>query len=308
VICLSCGLTLSAGAETEIFEQRYDVEAGASLELKNKNGGVTISQWDEPQVRVYAVKKAKRGGKLSKVRIDVELGKTVRVETVYLTPHPRVSVDYDVQVPAGLLVAAVESSNGAVRLEQVEGVSRIETSNGKLFLQHVSGENPLAKTRNAAIQIEDVTGDVEAKTSNGKVDIQRVAGNVDVETSNGMIRVSSVEGMVGGKTSNGKIVVKQIAGLRELKTSNGKIEADIPAMLAENVAVKNSNGAIVLSLAPDVHAELDLKTSNGNITMHECELAASEFSKNRLKGRIGNGGPRLDVKTSNGTIDLYPLR
>ncbi len=289
VLCFFFGLALSAAADTEIFEKRYDVESGTSLELKNKNGKVKISQWDEPQVRVFAKKKAKFGGKLSKVRIDVHIGETLRVETVYLSKNPRVSVDYDIQVPAGVLIASVENSNGTIRLENTEGESRVTTSNGEIV-------------------VRDVTGNILTKTSNGAIDIKGVAGDVVAETSNGSIDVSSVEGFVSGETSNGKIVVKKVVGLRDLKSSNGKIEVEIPANFDEKILLKNSNGAIKLVLPPDLNAELKLKTSNGKINLHEIEVITREFSRDSLKGRIGDGGALLEVKTSNGTIDLYPLR
>lgn len=288
VLCLSFGMVLPAGANTEVFEQHYDVEPGTRLELKNRNGEVRISQWDESRVRVYAKKKAQPGGNLKKVDIIVETGDTLRIETVYLVNNPRVTVNYEIHVPAGTIVAAVENSNGLIRLENIEGGSSVKTSNGKIVI------------RNAA-------GNILAETSNGEIDIQDVTGDVTAETSNGSISISSVTGIASGKTSNGKIKVEKVGGLRDLTTSSGYIEAEIPAIFTEDLLLKNSNGAIKVKLPSGLNAELELKTSNGNINLHEIEVLTSKVSKNSLKGRIGAGGALLKMKTSNGAIDLYPL-
>src|SRR5688572_17940276 len=49
--------TASAVTLTETIDKTFDVKLGASVALTNVNGGITISSWDQPRVRVIATKK-----------------------------------------------------------------------------------------------------------------------------------------------------------------------------------------------------------------------------------------------------------
>lgn len=258
-------------AETETFEKTYQVEPGTKLELRNKNGDVTIRLWDQPQVKVFAEKKSRRGGNVDDVEISVSTGDTMVVETVYHVKNPKVSITYDIQIPAEVIVSFVHTSNGS-------------------------------------ITVEGVQGDTNLKTSNGVIEVKDVKGNLHATTSNGSIEIKDVQGIVGAETNNGNIEIAKVAGIRGAETSNGSIDAEIPA-INDDTIIKTSNGSIKLYLPADLNATFDIKTSNGKITLHDdLEMTVSgEISRTKLQGKLGNGGPKISVKTSNGRINLYKL-
>ncbi len=263
-------MVFSANAATETFDESYQVEPGTKLELRNKNGNVTIRRWDQSQVKVFAKKKTHRGGKLENVKVEVTLGETMNIETIHLVRNPKVSVTYDVQVPAEVIVQYVDTSNGKISLEGTQG-------------------------------------DVTVKSSNGKIEIEHVKGNIDAKTSNGKIEIADVDGFVNAQTSNGSVEIKEVTGVRGVKTSNGGIEVEIPAIGDKEVQIKTSNGAVKVYLSPELNANIEIKTSNGKITIEDLEIVASKISKNQVQGELGDGGPKIFVKTSNGKIDLHKL-
>jgi DUF4097 and DUF4098 domain-containing protein YvlB len=241
------------------------------LALQNKNGGVTMRGWEKSYIEVSAEKKSRWGGNVDHVEIKITRGDgTLTIETIYRVKNPRVSVTYDISVPEHVSVSAVDSSNGAITLEDLQGDIVAETSNGR-------------------IEIEDIHGAIKAKTSNGRIEIHQVSGDVEAKTSNGSIEITEVSGIVAAQTSNGRIQVE----ISEMQ---------------EDAQIKTSNGAIELYVSPDVHANIEMKTSNGKITIQEIEIITSELSRTELKGKLGNGGKQLYVKTSNGNIDVYKLQ
>lgn len=270
MVSISLLMISAAGAATETFAETYQVEPGTKLELRNRNGDVTIRQWDQSQVKVFAEKKTNWGGKLDNVKIEVTLGETMTIETIYLVRNPRVSVSYDVRVPTGVIVNYVSTSNGMIELEGTQGDATVETSNGK-------------------IEVSQVKGNVKAKTSNGKIELTNIDGFVDAHTSNGAVKIRGVAGIYG------------------VKTSNGKIEAGIPAIGDTDIRIKTSNGAVILYLAPELDANIDLKTSNSKITIQDIEIVATKITKQQLQGKIGDGGPEISVNTSNGKIEVHKL-
>jgi hypothetical protein len=316
---------LPAMARTKTFHETYEVEPDTILEVQNKNGSVTITRGDQAHVDIFAEKRSYLGGNVDNVKIEVTItGKTMTVETVYLRKNPRVSVTYKISVPEGMRVKEVTSSDGSVKVTGTKGDLEIRTSDGSVEAQEITGnvktrtsdgsvtaENIAGdveiKTSDGSITIKDVTGNIEAKTSDGSVTIESVQGTVIADTDDAKIRLRHIEGYVSAKTSDGSIEIIDVAGVREARTSDGSILAEIRA-IQEDVHVKTSDGSITLYLSPDLDAEVDMKTSNGKISIHELNIAASKFSNTKLEGKLGDGGHRLMVETSDSNIDVYKLQ
>jgi hypothetical protein len=107
--------------------------------------------------------------------------------------------------------------------------------------------------------------------------------SLDISTANGAIRISGVTGALQLTTSNGAIVVQNAGGSEiHAHTSNGAIEIGIPATLNANLSARTSNGRI--------RSDVDVTTNH--------------VGANFLEGKIGNGGPAIDLRTSNGSIWL----
>ena len=199
-------------ADTETFDETYEVNSGTQFEIRNRNGSINIQGWDRSQIKVHATKKTQWGGKLENVKIQVSQGADFKIETIHLIKKPRVSVSYDLRVPVNVVVKLVRTSNGKIELEATHGDTEVETSNGK-------------------IEIKDAVGDIDAHTSNGAIEIKDVMGFVSAHTSNGSINVEGTAGVV------------------ELETSNGAIETEVPAIGENGLRVRTSNGSIELNLA-----------------------------------------------------------
>lgn len=261
----------TAIADSETFEENYAIAPGSVFEIRNRDGKISIEGWDGDQVIVHAIKETRWGGKLDNVKIQVRPGSSFSIETIHLVSNPKVSVNFDIQVPTSATVERVTTSNGKLTLRRTHGDTTVETSNGK-------------------IEIEDVVGNINASTSNGAIEISQVDGFVSAETSNGAIEVEGAKGVVS------------------LETSNGAIKAEVPAIGNSGLRVRTNNGKIKLYLASDLNADIEAKTSNSDIELDEIEVIAKEISRNRLRGKIGEGGKTISCKTSNGKIVLCRLK
>jgi hypothetical protein len=268
---LSLFIVSTVVADSETFDETYKISSGSVFEIRNRDGKIRIEGWERNQVKVHATKTARWGGKLENVKIQVLPGDYFSIETVHFVNNPKVSVAYDVRVPIDVRVERVETSNGKIVLTNTQGDAEVESSNGKIV-------------------IEDVDGNISASTSNGAIEISQVKGFVRAETSNGAIKVEGVEGVIS------------------LETSNGAIKAEVPAIGNSGLHVRTNNGKIKLDLASDLNADIEAKTSNSDIELDEIEVIAKEISRNRLYGKIGNGGKKISCKTSNGAIILGRLK
>jgi len=173
-------------------------------------------------------------------------------------------VEFDVVVPADLRVE-VDTSNGAVSVENVHGTIFLDTSNGAITVARSSG--PLvADTSNGRIEVLSFTGELRLDTSNGSVHVEDFAGSIDAETSNGSVTYDGTPfaGDHRLRTSNGSVTVRvprDASVAFEASTSSGRIESGLPL-------VGDTHGddwSATLNAPADV--TFSLRTSNGTIRL-----------------------------------------
>jgi hypothetical protein len=209
-----------SGKAQDEWKRSYTLAAGGHLEIENINGTITASPADGNQVEVRAERIAKAGSDeaarelLKKISIEEsETPERVRIETKV----PKMSwgrsgheVRYWVKVPKGLAVN-FETTNGGVRLENIEGEIVASTTNGGVRGSGLRG-SVNASTTNGGVQIEmaAVTGDITLDTTNGGIRLQLppdTKANLDASCVNGGVSVDdfTVEGEKSRRRVTGTI-------------------------------------------------------------------------------------------------------
>jgi hypothetical protein len=241
----------STYAHKEEFSKTYPLAADGTFSLKNTNGIVRVSTWTKAEVEVKAVKSASRESDLADVKIEVSAEpRSVSVDTYYpKRPFLRAKVVYTVQVPEGVKLDVVRTTNGSVELT------------GRF-------------------------ADVKAGTTNGDVRLDKVEGSLDVSTTNGTIRVQDVLGRVKAHTTNGGVNL----GFSGVK---------------DGIEASTTNGSITLRVQGALNADLTARTTNGHInTDFPVTIQGGSTSRRRIEGKIGEGGPMIDLHTTNGSIHI----
>ncbi len=162
-------------------------------------------------------------------------------------------------------------------------------------------------TSNGQIQVEGIQGNLSAHTSNGAV-TARDSGKekVNIRTSNGKILAERLSGDLDIHTSNGRVEILGCPGEIKVRTSNGSVAIDLEGeSVSRDIVAETSNGGVRCRLPGSYSGEVNARTSNGSV---RCEfpitVEAGKIGKRHLQGRIGEGGPSLSLKTSNGSISI----
>ncbi|MGZ8830128.1 MAG: hypothetical protein ACXW2Q_07110, partial [Thermoanaerobaculia bacterium] len=177
--------TASAERLQESFDRTVDVRPGASVSLENVNGRIVVSSWDQPRVRIHAVRKAESREVLDNVVVDVRGGGGGDLSIVSKMPGRKegglidllfgdggnASVDYELTVPRTADVK-VGNTNGSITLTEVSGRIELSTTNGRIEAVRCSGTIN-ASTTNGSIRAELL------QVSSGKA--------MEFETTNGSI-------------------------------------------------------------------------------------------------------------------------
>ena len=212
---LTAILTIAAAAANaatldETFDRTFDVRPGAVFALMNTNGHINVRAWDQPRIRVHAVKHVEsRDGDAARdamKALTLALSQPnggLRIETKYpkhndgifewiAGTNVNVSVTYEVMVPRTMDLQ-IENTNGAIEASDIRGSHRIETTNGHITLARCAGDLD-AETTNGAIEAELTTVNagrvVRLETTNGHINARlprAFAARIDAETTNGAI-------------------------------------------------------------------------------------------------------------------------
>ncbi len=157
---------------------------------------------------------------------------------------------------------------------------------------------------NGKICLEGINRSIRARSNNGSISISDIRGDIDVTTANAKVTCSCTHGHLRARSSNGKIEVDSHQGSIDASTSNGIIRASIDELGETGVSLTTTNGRIVLDLPDKPDVDVDILVENGHIR-NDLELKDQTHDMNgRVRGRIGNGGTPIRLRTSNGTVAL----
>jgi hypothetical protein len=128
---------------------------------------------------------------------------------------------------------------------------------------------------------------------------------VEVETTNGSVRVTGTGGTLKATTTNGGVEITGAAGEVEAETTNGSIRTDFRRAPAGGWhRFTTTNGAVSLTLPGDVSGRFEASTVNGGISTDFPLQVSGRVGGRRLRGQLGGGSARFDVRTVNGSVKI----
>ncbi len=274
----------------EDFSYSYKLAPGGRLFIESFNGSVEILGWDKDMVEVTGTKYASRQEVMENMKIDA-VSEPAYLRLRAIRPMERncnCGAKFLLRVPRKITIERAETSNGSIRAESLDGSARLKTSNGSM-------------------RFRDLNGDIEATTSNASIEVSEFNGGAVLKTSNGRIRAEGIRGNFSGDTSNGSIdvTIEELDPGRSLRldTSNSSISLTMAKFNNNPIIADTSNSSVNVRLPAGISADVKASTSNGSITS-DFEVTTRTISKTKLDGRLGNGGPLIELSTSNGSIRL----
>ena len=144
--------------------------------------------------------------------------------------------------------------------------------------------------------------ELEASSQNGSLEVRELGARARLETQNGSITAKGVGGSLEAESSNGSIKAYDVQGPVRADTTNGSIKAEIIGTdIEDGVRLKTTNGSIELRIDDDVSASIDASTRNGSVSS-DFEGGIQDRRKKTLDLDLNGGGPRVELKSSNGSI------
>jgi hypothetical protein len=132
---------------------------------------------------------------------------------------------------------------------------------------------------------------------------------VDLNTVNGSVDVSGATAAVDAETVNGRVEVATLGGPVRARTVNGSVRATIEHLIKsdEPLELETVNGSVQLEAPADLSADVDAETTNGGIQSDFPLTISSGMIGKHIHGTVGQGGRRVELHTTNGSVKLRKL-
>ena len=310
IVALACLPALAAA--TGHFDRTLKVSGQVDLDVMTGSGNITVHTGNNDSVVVSAKIRASNswlwGGGDAEERIRrieqnppiQQQGSIIHIgHTADRDLFRNISIDYDLIVPAQTrltsqsgsgdqtingvqLPLTAKTGSGNISVDNLGADAKISSGSGDLKIGSVKGMlNASAGSGN--IRGEGVAGEISASTGSGDVDLRQVAaGNVKVDTGSGNIKLHGIKG-----------------GLRA-QAGSGDIQAD--GEPTGDWRLSAGSGNITLKLTSQSSFNIDARTSSGSLKVSRPVTMQGTMSRNRIQGKVGNGGPLLDLHTGSGNI------
>lgn len=255
---LSFDRTLSVSGETQLF-------------VATGSGNIHLTPSSASQIQIHARIHVSRQGSEEQARQIAanppieQTGNIVRIGQQHEEHWRGISIDYDVQAPAGSILVATTGSGDLVD----EGV----------------GKNAKLHTGSGNIHSSALEGPFEVKTGSGDIVAEQTGqGDVQAETGSGNIEIKDIHGSFHGRTGSGDIKASGTPSQPwTLETGSGNIEIS----------------------AGNAPMTLEASTGSGSVTTEHEMLVKGSLDHHHVSGNLNGGGPLVRVHTGSGDVRIH---
>jgi DUF4097 and DUF4098 domain-containing protein YvlB len=288
VLVSSCVVHVDTEGQIVREEKRFTVSGTPDLQIATFDGAIEVQSWDKPDVLIEI---EKRGA--TKEAVDA-------LQIVSAQDGPR--IELEVKRP---------------RSESFSGIGFHRTASARLIVSVPRQTNLRARSGDGSIRVERVNGRLELRTGDGSIRALDVSGELVMNTGDGSVTVTGAEGALEADTGDGGVNVSGRLARVKLHTGDGSIvyRAEPESRMSGDWEMTTGDGGVTVYLPEGFSAELDAHTGDGSVRSDldistgvedEGDEGKEEARRRTLRGKIGEGGSRLRIRTGDGAIRLRP--
>ena len=240
--------------------------------------------------------------------------------SVLLQRDHRFSMDFEIRVPADMIVNA-KTSSGDIAVSDLSGGVGLSAASGDVLAERIGGDVEVsvssgdieirdasagAKINSASgdIKAEDVSGSVEVRTSTGDVDMDGIGGDLIIATSASDITVEGV-GDIKYKGSSGDASFYGVRGSVYAGAASGDMAFYLEPEGDNDYNVRTSSGEIEIRFLKKMPGGYVLKanTTNGDISMN-LPIKVKKVGRHYIAGVVREGVSVITLETVSGDITV----
>lgn len=313
VAMLSCH-SFAQDGKTPTITKIFELNEPGTLNSKSSGGGIIVKTHNKNKVEVQVFIR-KNGRILSPSDrmvddiledFDLEIKKNGSV--IYVNAKRKskfrllknVGIYFTIIVPREMS-CNVSSSGGGLKISGVKGTHNFKSSGGSVYLENTSGTTK-AHSSGGKVQARNHKGDIDLSSSGGGVYLDDAHGSVYAHSSGGAVRLKNIHGDVEASSSGGGVSVSGECAYVKAKSSGGPVRVNI-SNLSKELYLQSSGGGIdaIIQNGDELGLDLDLSSSRVRIDLQNFSGSAK---KNRVKGRMNEGGILVYMRSTGGSVNV----
>jgi Toastrack DUF4097 len=320
-ICIITALAIVAcaaprfarGAEGS-FERSLKVTGPVQLDVGTGSGYISVRPGSSSSVEVHGIIKAHNSWGFDSASAEekvrrLESNPPVQQDGNYIRighiedPELRrnVSISYELTVPPQTEIKCGTGS-GNIDVQGVQGPAHTSTGSGNITDSNIGNEVD-ASTGSGRIQLDGVKGSVHASTGSGTIQASSIAGGFHLSTGSGDIRLSEVASGDGRiSTGSGNVEVTGVHGALRVGAGSGAITAQGDP--TGDWYLHTGSGSLSVQTTPGASFNLDAHTDSGQIVTRRSVTVQGTLGRGTLRGKVGSGGPIVNLRTGSGSIRI----
>ena len=319
--------------------------AGTSVVINNAHGNVTVSGTSDDNLlhaksnnQVFTRSDSEAATKAHQISLRIDhIGNQI---TVTVPPVEGGRADLTLTLPAGTPVTGTVN-HGDIQVHALRAPVAVTANHGEIDLNGISG--PVAAHVNNAgssVSAHNITGPLEVQGRSldltlsdiqgpvslqgdffGTTHLERIAAPVSFHTSrtdlqlirldgdleisqNADLSASQILGPVVLNTRNRNISLERVSGPLTITNRNGSVNVSLSQPLAP-VTIENRNGDVEVTLPTSGQFSVQAETTNADLENEFGLTLTQEGDRPKLVGSVGNGGPLIQISTSQADISLH---
>ena len=275
----ACAINIDQEGYIAREEKRFPAETLVDLHLYTFDGGVEVRAWDRAEVLVEIEKRGQDQDAISKIQVLADrTGNRIQIEA----RHPGT---------------------------RSFAIGRFTSPNARFIVSVPKKINLVVRTGDGPILVERVTGRLELRTSDGSIRALETAGELLAESGDGMIQLDEVGGRIEARTNDGSLRVTGTPASLRARSGDGSVVLRIRrgAVMSEDWLITTEDGSVSVELPDGFNADIEADPGSDGRARSDLTLVnVSGGTRNErvLRGRLGQGGHRLLLRTGDGTIKL----
>ncbi len=209
--------------------------------------------------------------------------------------------DLTISIPRGKSVG-VYLGVGEVEVENVDGDLRVDVAAAPVSTHGTRGRLSI-DTGSGSVDVTNARGDVDVDTGSGSVEVSDVSGGtLLVDTGSGSVSGENLE--VEGlniDTGSGRIELRTVTSSNvRLDTGSGSVRVDLTTDV-DVLDIDTGSGSVTVYIPDNFGAQLDIESNSGGIDF-DMPVTVRRFSRDALRGSIGDGNGTVRVDTASGSV------
>jgi DUF4097 and DUF4098 domain-containing protein YvlB len=293
------------------FDRTLTVSGPVDLDVQTGSGNIVVKTGDASKVEIHAKIHANRGssGDVQKYISEIEAnppveqnGNSIRVGHIDNNDWKHnISISYEITTPAQTKLVS-QSGSGDETIEGVAGPLEANSGSGSLKISNI-GSEVHARTGSGEIDLSGVKGGAKLSAGSGSISAKGIAGGLDASSGSGSISLEqTAPGNVEIQTGSGSVEVTGANGAVKAQTGSGGIS--VAGNPTGEWTLHSGSGDVEVKLPPQASFNLVAHTGSGSIDSNREIAVQGKISPRELNGKVGGGGPTVELSTSSGSIQI----